>query len=392
VTVPPEIFDEDYLYFYGAALGPERSDADAALVTRLLSLRPGSRVLDVPCGEGRISGRLARQGCEVVGVDGDERLLALARERYPEAEFEHGDMRALPYASEFDAALNWFTSFGYFDPDTNDALLASYARALRPGGRLLIEMHNPWRLARLTAMTGGASGMVLERDGDLLADRVRYDEASHRSHTERFIVRAGNVRKLEFSLEQVPAPRLIGRLRHAGFSSVRLFGDGGAAFDPESRRLMAVAECGEPAPVGPQVSLREIDKDNVRAVCDLRLAPDQETYVAPSAFTVAEGMLDPHAWVRAIYADEDVVGVLALIKDREVKLVRFMIGAQHQGQGLGAVALRLLVDHVRTLPDVRELFTSCVPGPDSPADFYRAQGFEDTGRTDHGDDVLRLSL
>jgi SAM-dependent methyltransferase len=64
-------------------------------------------------------------------------------------------VRSLSYDSEFDAVLNWFTSFGYFDPDTNDRVLAGYARALRPEGKLLIEMHNPWRLARLMAVTGG---------------------------------------------------------------------------------------------------------------------------------------------------------------------------------------------------------------------------------------------
>ena len=50
MSVPPEIFDEDYLYFYSDVLGPERSEADAELVARLLSLRPSIRVLDVPCG------------------------------------------------------------------------------------------------------------------------------------------------------------------------------------------------------------------------------------------------------------------------------------------------------------------------------------------------------
>jgi cyclopropane fatty-acyl-phospholipid synthase-like methyltransferase len=69
MSVPPEIFDDDYLYFYAEVLSPERSDADADLVARLLSLRPGIRVLDVPCGEGRIAGRLARQGCDVIGID-----------------------------------------------------------------------------------------------------------------------------------------------------------------------------------------------------------------------------------------------------------------------------------------------------------------------------------
>jgi SAM-dependent methyltransferase len=241
VSVPPELFDDDYLYFYAGVLGDEHSDASAAVVARLLALRPGMRVLDVPCGEGRIAGRLADRGCEVIGVDSSERFLLLARDRYPHATYEHGDMRALPYEGEFDAVVNWFTSFGYFDPATNDAVLAGFARALRPGGRLLIEMFNPARLDRLLELAGGTVASMVERDGDLMVDRVSRDPLDGRSRTERFIVRDGSVRKVEFSLEQVPAPQLVRRLQDAGFSDVRLLGHDGEPFEPEGPRLVAIA-------------------------------------------------------------------------------------------------------------------------------------------------------
>jgi SAM-dependent methyltransferase len=130
--VPREVFDEDYLYFYWEVLSDQRADSDAEVITRLLGLRPGMRVLDMPCGEGRIAGRLSALGCEVVGIDNNERLLQLARARYPSAEFHEGDMRNLDCASEFEAVINWFTSFGYFNPATNDRLLTSLARAYAP--------------------------------------------------------------------------------------------------------------------------------------------------------------------------------------------------------------------------------------------------------------------
>ena len=241
MSVPLELFDEGYLYFSDDVLGTERSDADARVVADLLELRPGMRVLDVPCGEGRIGGRLARLGCEVVGVDVTERFLALGREKYPEVKFEHADMRELDYEAEFDAVVNWYTSFGYFGPDTNDAVLRRFARALRPGGRLLIELHNPSRLRRLLELAGGSSAVVVERDGNLMADRITYDPESRCSVTERFIVRNGVVRRLEFSLEQVPVPELERRLRAAGFTRFELFGRGGGPYEPEGPRLIAVA-------------------------------------------------------------------------------------------------------------------------------------------------------
>jgi ubiquinone/menaquinone biosynthesis C-methylase UbiE len=241
VSVPPEIFDDDYLYFYAKILSAERSEADADLIARLLSLQSGMRVLDVPCGEGRIAGRLASRDCDVVGIDANERFLALARERYPDVTFEHGDMRTLQYKSEFDAVVNWFTSFGYFDRTTNDEVLTGFARALRPGGQLLLELHNPGRLARLVDLAGGSSANMVERDGDLMVDRVTYDQTAGYSRTERFIVKDGCVRKLEFSLEQIPAPQLIKRLHQAGFSDVHLFGHGGVPFEIDGRRLIALA-------------------------------------------------------------------------------------------------------------------------------------------------------
>jgi SAM-dependent methyltransferase len=250
VSVPPELFDDDYLYFYAGVLGDEHSDAHAEVVARLLALRPGTRVLDVPCGEGRIAGRLADRGCDVVGLDSSERFLTLARDRYPNATYEDGDMRALPYEGEFDAVVNWFTSFGYFDPATNDAVLGGFARALRPGGQLLLEMFNPARLDRLLELAGGTTATIVERDGDLMVDRVSRDPLDGRSRTERFIVRAGGVRKVEFSVEQVPAPQLVRRLRGAGFDDVRLFGRGGGPFEPEGPRLIAVATRPATAPAG----------------------------------------------------------------------------------------------------------------------------------------------
>jgi SAM-dependent methyltransferase len=129
------------------------------------------RVLDAPCGPGRIAGRLAARGCAVVGIDDSELMLDLARDAFPDVRFERVDLRELSYQAEFDAVVNWFTSFGYFDPAINDALLAAFARALRPGGRLLIEMLNADRLTSILELTGGTTAILTERGSDLMVDR-----------------------------------------------------------------------------------------------------------------------------------------------------------------------------------------------------------------------------
>ncbi len=241
MTVPLELFDEDYLYFYDELLDTEHGVADAEAVSRLLELGPGMRVLDAPCGTGRIAGRLAARGCEVVGIDITERFLALGRVRHPRVRFERLDIRRLTFEAEFDAVVNWFTSWGYFDERDNDAVLAAFARALRPGGRLVMELHNPERLRRILDLTGGLTWTASERDGDLMVDRIALEQGGRRSHTERFVVRGGRVRRLEFTLEQVPGAELRARLEQAGFSAVGLFGAAGGQFEPDGPRLIAVA-------------------------------------------------------------------------------------------------------------------------------------------------------
>jgi diamine N-acetyltransferase len=224
-----------------------------------------------------------------------------------------------------------------------------------------------------------------------MVDRITYDGVSRRSVTDRFTVRRGSVRKLQFTLEQVPAPQLVKRLRSAGFGKVELYGAGGAAFDPEGPRLVAVAWRGDDRPE-PTVSLEEVDTDNVRDVCDLRLAPGQEPYVAPSAYTVADAHVYGGSWLRAIHAGDTVVGVLALLDDPTPYLVRFMIGAQYQGRGYGRAAIGLLAAHVRDARGASMLQTSCIPGPDSPVGFYTKVGFERTGEVSNGEDVMALRL
>ena len=62
-------FGDDYLYFYEESIDDAHSDADTAEILGLLDLPAGARILDAPCGHGRIARRLAAAGMEVTGVD-----------------------------------------------------------------------------------------------------------------------------------------------------------------------------------------------------------------------------------------------------------------------------------------------------------------------------------
>lgn len=120
-------------------------------------------------------------------------------------------MRVLRYEAEFDCVVNWFTSFGYFDASTNRAVLRAFRPALRPGGRLVLEQRNPALVQRAVDTGGGTTAHVVDRGLDLLVDRVSVDR--ERSRVERFVVRDGHVRKLEFSLEIFDGDTLVVALR-----------------------------------------------------------------------------------------------------------------------------------------------------------------------------------
>ncbi len=145
-----------------------------------------------------------------------------------------------------------------------------------------------------------------------------------------------------------------------------------------------------------EVTLREITKDNLRDVLRLKVAPQQEPFVASNAWSLAEAHFEPELpWFRAIYAGQVPVGFLMLEYDSEdegYNLWRFMIGAEHQGQGYGRRALELLFTHVKTLPGADALYTSCVPAEGGPGPFYEKLGFVHTGEEEHGELWLRRAL
>jgi diamine N-acetyltransferase len=141
------------------------------------------------------------------------------------------------------------------------------------------------------------------------------------------------------------------------------------------------------------VTLREVDRENVRAICDLQLAEGQDRYVAPAAYTVAESAYEPNPFLRAIYADGQPVGVLFVDQEDAVRprLVRFMVDARHQRAGIGRRAIRLVAEHF-TAAGAQELETSYQPGPQEPAGFYALCGFAETGREHGGERVVVLGL
>lgn len=236
-----DVFDEDYLYFYGPGLAASR-DADVELIWRLLGLAPGMKVLDLACGHGRIANRLAERGAKVSGLDASELFLRHAREEAAGAgldvDYVQGDMRSLPWPeASFDRVLSWFTSFGYFEDDENRRVLAEARRVLRPSGQLLVENNNLVEL-----LPRWLPSVVLERDGDFAIDQPRFDPTTGRATTERVIVRDQRVRRFRFSVRMFVAVELRDWLLGAGFTSATFYGSDGDPLTTASRRMITIAQ------------------------------------------------------------------------------------------------------------------------------------------------------
>ena len=238
--VPPGVFGEDYLYFYADWLNDELSDAQTELIWTALGLAEEDEVLDVPCGHGRIANRLAARGARVTGIDADGLFLRCARDdaaaRGVDVDYVEGDMRELPWNERFDVALNWFTSFGYFDDRGNRAWLETVRRTLKEGGRLAIDIHN-----RDAFMRNRIPASVHERDGNLVVDEHRFDVLSGREETTRWIARNGRARKTGYSVRFYTYTELRSLLLDVGFSAVEAIGHDGKPLSLESRRMIVIA-------------------------------------------------------------------------------------------------------------------------------------------------------
>lgn len=122
-----------------------------ALLEETLSLQKCSKILDLGCGRGRHSINLTEKGYQVTGIDLSEQAIRTAREKarlldMEEIRFEVRDMRD-PLPERFDAVVNLFTTFGYFESDTENArVLDSIRQMLVPGGIFVLDYLNATRV------------------------------------------------------------------------------------------------------------------------------------------------------------------------------------------------------------------------------------------------------
>lgn len=140
-------FDAGYLNEYSPVFDLVEERRQVARISELLALPHGARVLDLACGQGRHAHLLAEAGFDVDGLDYSRDMLKAAKARGTgkTLRYTRGDMRSLPlrWTRRFDGVVNLFTSFGFFDASSDDALvLKQVARVLKRGGTFVWQGGN----------------------------------------------------------------------------------------------------------------------------------------------------------------------------------------------------------------------------------------------------------
>jgi SAM-dependent methyltransferase len=256
MSIPPNWYET---FFHGVtldlwrrAIPPEQTKAETEFLIQNLNCELGARVLDVPCGNGRLAFELANRGYLVTGVDIAEEFIAEARASASEAmgppataggsdtaQFILGDMRNIEGLGVYDGAFCFGNSFGFLEYADMEKFLAGVARALKPGARFVIN-------------TGMAAESVLpdfeeqscHEMGDIVMTiKERYLAEESCVDSEYIFERNGatDSRKAKHWIYTVAEIRRM--LERAGFESLNCFGSlKGEPFNLGSRELFVISE------------------------------------------------------------------------------------------------------------------------------------------------------
>jgi SAM-dependent methyltransferase len=225
--------------------GKERWENAPQEVTNLISLlniSPGSTVLDLCCGPGRHALEFARRGFSVVGVDRTKIYLDKAQKQAEneglKVEFVQEDMRDYCKPKAYDAVINLFTSFGFFEDKKDDELVVKNVhRSLKEGGVFVIDMMGKEEIARIFRERDWS-----EEDGALFLEERKVTKDWSWMEERWILIKGTKRQEFHFSHRPYSAVELTSLLQDNGFHTVNVYGDlAGSPYDHEAKRLVAVA-------------------------------------------------------------------------------------------------------------------------------------------------------
>lgn len=211
-------------------------------VIKLLSLEPGAKVLDLCCGPARHTIELARRGYQVTGVDRTrvylERAKKSAKDQGLQVEFIQEDMRHFVRPAAFDAVINLFTSFGFFEDEAdNQQVLNNIYDSVKPGGTALIDT-----VSREIVGRDFKERDWIESGGGLLLEQRFVDKDWRWLEPRWIIVKDGIKKEFRWKIRLYSGEEFMALLQGAGFREVQFYGSlSGTPYDRNAKRMVAVA-------------------------------------------------------------------------------------------------------------------------------------------------------
>jgi len=238
-----EMFCEEFLRAI-PILSARQLEREVNFIDEGLSVAQGGKILDLACGAGQHAVELAARGYDLVGFDLSQSQLdwagGLAQERGQRLQFTYGDMRELSYQESFDDIYSWNTSFGFFEEEKNFDVAQRIFKALRPGGRLLLDVVN-----RDFVVSQQPGQTWFEGDGCVCIDDVSIDFITSRLRVKRtMMLTNGKNRECSYSVRMYGLHELGKILHDVGFKILKVSGRPempGVFFGAASPRIIILA-------------------------------------------------------------------------------------------------------------------------------------------------------
>jgi SAM-dependent methyltransferase len=203
---------------------PNQTRQEADFIQKVLQLTPGATIGDVPCGDGRLLVEFAKRGFRARGIDISSDLIASAKRSASSQETsilaDSGDMKQLTWVEELDGAFCFGNSFAYFDEEGNRQFLGAIYRALKSGGRFLLQTN----VIAESIFTKPLSRTWYELGDILFLHVARYEPETSRLVSDYQFIRGQEIERKSAEYRIYTVRAALDLLQEVGFRSPRTMG------------------------------------------------------------------------------------------------------------------------------------------------------------------------
>ncbi len=234
-------FDEFYLKYFLLNQNREITEKQVRLIEKFV--KAGGKILDAGCGIGRHSILLGERGYHVIGIDSSPIYIEHAKKEaeiknLKNVSFEISDVRKITYENKFDLIISMWSSFGYFDDETNFKILKNFHKALKPNGKIIIDIEN-----RDYILKYFVKETFREKDGLFILERRKFHPLTSIVSTHRYVVGKSVRKDYIRNIRIYSATEMINLFKNANFKTVSIFGDySGEKFIENSKRIIIIGQ------------------------------------------------------------------------------------------------------------------------------------------------------